>query len=504
MGGSISADARTRLPESTYIRHLPWSYQVDILAPEAVSKIHEASLKVLEHTGVAVTSKIWLQHMADSGASVDFEEQRVRLTPDFVEAKIKLAPPSFLLAARDPNLDLQIGAGNMYLSTDGCQPDIIDLDTGKRRRGTKTDLEQITLLADALPQIAFHWQPVSATDTPDYCRPMHEVEAQLPFTAKHIQQMTVVDPWNARGMVEMLEVVAGSKEALKARPIMSNFQCSISPLAWEGEPLEAMGVLAEAGIPVGICSMPLAAATGPSSVAGVITMSNAEILAGLTLLQTVHPGHPTFYVNYATTMNMNTGALNLGWGPEDITAEMACGQLGRFYGIPSIAGVMGTGAKRPDWQAGVQNAASTMAKLMSPADMITAAGSLFGCNVYSMDELVLDAEIFDLVWRLTQGYDFDEEHIAEEVMENVGPGSHFLGEAHTREHMRDFWVSPIFNRDSWEDWEAAGEPDPADHARSRVSEILGTHEPLPLDDDQLKELRKIVDAYQAERAEEDD
>ncbi|MCJ7832632.1 MAG: trimethylamine methyltransferase family protein, partial [Actinobacteria bacterium] len=80
---------------------------------------------------------------------------------------------------------------------------------------------------------------------------------------------------------------------------------------------------------------------------------------------------------------------------------------------------------------------------------------------------------------------------------------HFLGEEHTRDHMRDFWVSPVFNRDSWENWEEAGKPDPSEHAHERVKEILETHEPLPLAEDQTAELRKIVDTYQQERAEED-
>lgn len=503
MTGAQGTGNRARLESSTFITPLPWRFTDDILSPEAVKKVHEASLEVLERTGVKMTSKTWLKNLADAGCRVDFEDERVWFAPEFVEEKIKLAPSEFLLGARDPNLDFQVGIGQTYLSTDGCQPDILDWKTQERRRGRKDDLAEITRLADALPGISFHWQPVSATDQPDYVRPMHEVEAQLPATAKHIQQMTVVDPWNARGMIEMLEVITGSSQALRERPLMSNFQCAISPLSWEGDPLDAISVLAEAGIPVGMCSMPLAGATGPSTVAGVITIANAEILSGIAALQTIYPGHPTFYINYATTMNMNTGDLNLGWGPEDLTAEMTCGQMGRFYGIPSIAGIYGTGAKRPDWQAGVQNSMSGLAKVLSPADMVTAAGSLYGCNVYSMEELVLDTEIWDLTSKLLKGFDFDEEHLAVDVMDHVGPASHFLGEEHTRDHMRDFWVSPVFNRDSWENWEEAGKPDPSEHAHERVKEILETHEPLPLAEDQTAELRKIVDTYQKERAEED-
>jgi trimethylamine--corrinoid protein Co-methyltransferase len=116
----------------------------------------------------------------------------------------------------------------------------------------------------------------------------------------------------------------------------------------------------------------------------------------------------------------------------------------------------------------------------------------------------LDAEIWDIAWTFAKGFDFDEETLAFDAIAEVGPANHFLGTQHTRDHMLDFWRSGIFDRDSWEDWEAKGKPDPVDNARRKVREILDTHEPLQLEDDQLKELSRIVNAYQVERAEEDD
>lgn len=502
MTGSIDTEGRTRLAESTFIRSLPWRFQVDVLPPEALSKVHDNSLAILERVGVKMSSRAWLERMADAGCRVDFDAEHVWFPPELVEEKIKLAPASFGLAARDPGLDLQVGSGRSYLSTDGCVPDVVDVATDTRRKGTKRDLEEITRLADALPQISFHWQPVSANDQPDYCRPLHEIEAQLPFTAKHIQQMTVVDPWNARGMVEMLEVVAGSSEALRARPLMSNFQCCISPLSWEREPLEAIDVLAAAGIPVGMCSMPIALATAPGTLAGLLSVVNAEILSGIAALMISYPGHPTFYIPYGTSMDLNSGALNLGWGPEELTSEMAGAQFGRLYDIPTITGVFGSGAKRPNWQAGVQNGMSAFGKVFSPADMLTAAGTLLFCNAYSMEELVLDCEIFDIAVRYAEGFGFSDEDLALSVVEEVGPANHFLGTQHTRDHMLEFWRSEIFDRSPWEDWEAQGKRDAVDNARAKMQRILDTHEPEPLPDDQVAELRRIVGTYQAEGAEE--
>jgi len=489
-------ESHTRDPRSTWIRSLPWNFTVDVLSPDDLTKLHDNSLAILDKVGIAVKWAPAIDALADAGARVDRDANRVFFPPGLIEKQLALAPSSFLLAARDSALDLHIGGGHGYLATDGCVADIVDIDTGTRRRSTKQDLADVTRLADALPQIGFHWQPVSAGDTPNDTRPLHEVQAQFLNTAKHIQQMTVIDGENARGALEMARIVAGGAEELRRRPLMSNFQCSISPLAWEDGPLEAMVVFAEAGLPVGACSMPLSCATAPATVAGLLTIANAEILSGIAILETMHPGAPTFYVSYATSMDLNSGTLNLGWGPEELFAEMVCTQMARRYGIPSTVGTFGTGSKLPDWQAGVQNALSGFAKVFAPGDMLTAAGSLYGDRAYSFEALVLDAEIFDLLCHFADGYSFDEDHLAFGPISKVGPGGHFLANPHTLANMRESWMSGLFERRTWEDWEEEGRPSPVDGARERAREILGSHEPLPLPDGMEDELAKVIEAQE--------
>jgi len=138
---------------------------------------------------------------------------------------------------------------------------VMDIFTDQRRYSNKNDITQFTTIADALPQVGIQWQCCSANDKPVLVRPMHETHAQWHATSKHIMQMTAIDPFNARGLVEMCRVIAGGEAELRERPIMSNFQCSISPLHWDEPTVEAMQVFAEAGIPVGMCAMPLAGAS---------------------------------------------------------------------------------------------------------------------------------------------------------------------------------------------------------------------------------------------------
>jgi trimethylamine--corrinoid protein Co-methyltransferase len=416
--------------------------------------IHDRSLEVLQRAGVSTTNEALLHLMAEHGQDVDFEAKRIRFDPGFVEEALAMVPRTFTLGARDVELDMVLDGERGYLGTDGCPADVVDLDTKKRRRGTKQDLADLTRIADALPEVAFMWQQVSANDIPVPVRPMHETHAQLLNTSKHIQQMTAIDGFNARGIVEMVTAVAGGAEALRRHPILSNFQCSISPLHWDGPPIEAMRTFAEAGIPVGMCSMPLAAASAPVTIAGTITIVNAEILSGIAILEAMVPGAAAFYVGYPTTIDLSSGMMNPAWGHEETWAQMANTQMGRRYGLRTTATCMATGSKWSDWQAGVQSTLMTLGNMLMPPDMLTGIGSLDGDNVYSHIEMVLDAEIYDISCRWVEGFRVRDEDIPLDTIVTVGPTGHFLDQEHTLTNMREIWRESLMDRRSWD----AGKP----------------------------------------------
>jgi trimethylamine--corrinoid protein Co-methyltransferase len=483
------------MPER-HIRTLPFTHRHDVLTEEEVTGLHERSLEILERVGITTSNAGLLDAMAEAGQTVDHDARRIRFDPTFVEGCLRLAPRTYTLAARDPALDLPLDGSAGYLATDGCPADVVDLETGRRRPGTKQDIADITRLADALPQIAFHWQPVSANDAPVPVRPMHETLAQFPNTTKHIQQMTAIDPVNSRGIVEMARVVAGGADALRARPILSNFQCSISPLHWDDGPVESMRVFAEAGVPVGICAMPLAAASAPLSVAGTLAMANAEILSGIAILETLAPGTPTMHISYAATIDLASGGMNTAWAAEEVFSAMANTQLARRYEIPYSVWAFASGAKYPDWQAGIQAGLTGMALALSPGHLINGAGSLYDDVVYSPTELVLDAECFEMAVRFAEGFSFTAADVAVDTIAEVGPGGHFLDRPHTLANMRAFWRETVMDRTSWEAWEEAGRPDAARAAADRARKLLAEHEPEPLPEDVAGELDAIVRTYE--------
>jgi len=233
-------------------------------------------------------------------------------------------------------------------------------------------------------------------------------------------------------------------------------------------------------------------------------MTVAEILSGLAILQTLQPGAPALCTGYPSTMDLHSGALNLAFGPDDTMAAMACTQVLHSLGLRCSTGTLGTGAKSSNWQAGVQSALSAGKTAMQPADIMNGAGGIYMSNVFSSTQLVLDCEVFDIAARWSRGYSFTDEDFGVDVIEEVGPGGHFLGAQHTLDHMRELWRGRLFDATTWEAWEEAGRPDPAEAAAAEARRILAEHEPEPLPEDVAAELRRIVATYEREALENPD
>ena len=476
------------------IRSVELGRAIQVLSEDELTRVHQATLDVLARTGVKVTSRGVLERLADTGARVDLNDERARFPADMVEAALRRVPRDLVMGARDPANTFVLDGSRGYLGVDGCAAEVLDLDTEEKRPSTKADLADITRMADGLDEIAYVWQPVSARDVPVPVQPLHETETGFRNTSKHLMQMTAVNSDQARAVVEMATAVAGNPERLRREPVVSAFQCSLSPLTYEAGPIEAALVYAGAGVPCGFMVMPITCATAPASIAGTLVVSNSEIVAGVVILEALAPGAPTFYGSCATSLDLRTGVATCG-GPEDIYYQMAGAQLARHYGIRSIMGTFASGSKIYDWQAGVENAFSGMASVLSGADLLSGTGLLFAARMFSAAEMVLDCETFGLISAFVDGFRAEPEDLALEVIDAVGPDNHFMATPHSLPHMRDFWKSEMFERSPWGRWEAEGRPGPSDAARAKAKRILADHAVDPVPDDVSRELDNILARY---------
>jgi trimethylamine--corrinoid protein Co-methyltransferase len=365
------------------INAVQWKSEMEVLTPGEVVAIHEASLHILWQTGILMPlDDAKYDRLEDLGVKVDREKQKVYFPPQVVEEALKKAPTTYTLYARNPENDLPLDGTKGYLTLDGCGNQIIDPETGELRASSKAYLGQAVRLADALPQVGFLWPCISAQDCNPKVQPLHELHAMLVNSTKHVQAMTAVDPLNAKGTVEIAAAVVGGRENLRKRPIISNFQCSISPLSYDGHGLESALIFAEAGVPAGFMNMQIGCSTAPATLAGNLALGNAEIVAGMTFLQLFCPGAPTFYGSSATMMELKRGGVTCG-GPEDFLLQAASAQMAHFYEVPANIGTFATGAKASDWHAGVENAVSGSVSMFSKADMMSGAGLINGARIFS-------------------------------------------------------------------------------------------------------------------------
>jgi trimethylamine--corrinoid protein Co-methyltransferase len=151
--------------------------KLEILTTEEVRKIHEATLWIIEHVGVRFPSQRALEIWEANGATVDREKKIVRVKGDVIEEALKKCPPAYPLAARDPGQDLPLDGNHVYLGTDGCGVEVIDIHTGQKRTSCLSDVQEIARVADATEEVAFHWVAVSAQDAPVEARGLHEIKA---------------------------------------------------------------------------------------------------------------------------------------------------------------------------------------------------------------------------------------------------------------------------------------------------------------------------------------
>lgn len=464
-----------------------------ILAPEAVRRVHEATLEVIETVGVRFPSERALGVWAGHGATVDRATSVVRAPAALIERALRTAPPRYALAARDPAHDLPLDGRHVHLGTDGCGIEVIDPWTLERRRSTLADVEDIARVADALDAIAFHWVAVSAQDRPAETRSLEELLAVWRNSTKHVQSESIVTAAETATAIEMAAAVAGGRDALRERPVLSLMQCTISPLAQDGGAIDSALLAAEAGVPVGFMTMASCAFSGPATMAGSLVVGNAEVVAAMALCQLAVPGSPVYYAAAQTAMDLRTGAYT-GGGPEDFLFGAATNELADFYDVPLSMGAYATGAKRPDWQAGLENGLSALMASVAGADMLLGAGLLDGSRIWSYEQLVLDTEIDGIVRAMLGGIPVDDATLALEAIREVGPGGDFLTSEHTRRTMRALWQARYLDRRPYGRWEE--DPDaPHRAALEHARALLRDHRPEPLEPALEAELRRMIEAH---------
>ena len=311
------------------------------LLDEDLQKIHTATLTVLEETGVTVMHDECVTRLADAGAKIDRKSQNVKIPAHIVEQCLATTCRSFTMAGRDPECDLAIDMSGEIFSRNGGGPGHVeDMETGQVREATLKDVRDYARLVDALEYIDIA-APIYAQDTHAATRDIQVLATMFASTSKHIN-MRLLNLHSLPYAIKMAEIVAGGKDNLQKRPNITILESPIAPLKVPDVLVETLWVCGEYGIPLEICSMPIAGATGPITLAGSLLMSNVEMLAAIVISQLATPGAPLVFTPRIMVMDMATGHALTG-SIENALLAAAGVQLARqVYGIPGqVYGIRG-------------------------------------------------------------------------------------------------------------------------------------------------------------------
>ena len=468
------------------------AYRLQFLTDAQLDQIQESTLDILENVGVKFPSEKCLSIFTEHGAHVDRKSQVVKLPRDMVFNALKTVPRYFVMGARVPEYDLHLQDNVTYFTTDGCGIETVDLYTGKKRTSTKADVGMMARVVDSQPAVGFCWPMVSAQDF-GRTAPLHEVDACWHNTVKHVQSETIMGERDAEYAVEMATVIAGSREELRRSPPLSLVVCTIAPLLQDQPGIEGAMVMAKAGIPVGFLAMPTLGTTAPATVPGALVVGDAEIISAVVLMQLVAPGCPVFHSMMQAWADPRTGAY-AGY-PLDSRGRYAPVEIAHHWGMPSMGACYGTESLNVGtWQAAAEPALDPfLAGLVSP-EFVTGMGLSRTYTLLYPEQLLLDIDLYQRARHYLQLLEVNEETLAMDSIRAVGPGGQFLGQKHTRDHMRTSFVRAItYQLDGKNKYRDALEV-----AREQTRWIIENHQTEPLEEAKKLELARILAAADKE------
>jgi trimethylamine--corrinoid protein Co-methyltransferase len=458
---------------------------MELLSIAELEQIHQTAMKVLEQVGVAFPQATAQALFRQHGARV--EAGRVYLTETQVMDALGGIPRQFTVHARNPRRDVTVGGGSLVFAPAYGAPFLVDVKDGKRA-ATLDDYENLAKLSHALPN-----QDVSGylLVEPEGVRSAHlqMLHAHMTHSDKVFMGSTA-GLGGVRATFDMARILFGGD--LAGRAVTLGLINSLSPLGYSTEMLDALIEYAKARQPVIIAALAMAGSTGPVSLAGLLAMQSAELLAGIVLAQWVSPGTPVIFGSTSTNIDMKSGALCIG-SPELSQMVIAHAQLARRYGIPSRSGGSLTDASSPDAQAGFESMMALLTTANSGVDFVLhSAGILSAYLAFSYEKFVLDDEMCGMVRRLQRGFAVGPETLAFDAIARVGPGGNYLMDDSTVERCRtEFWTPDVCDRGGLEAWMAGGRQDAAARARERWQKLLLNHRDPDLD----QVIRRQLHAY---------
>jgi trimethylamine--corrinoid protein Co-methyltransferase len=451
-----------------------------VISEENVERIYRASIDLLMDPGIFSESDLFLDLFEKGGARVNRSERTIQVPQELVEWAIQSAPKSFTLFGRnDPAMDLKIELGHVFYGMGGTsEPSFWDYDHGKPRQPTKQDMINNTRLGHALPEIDFVQTLCMSGDQQTDMIFFHDFDAIFRNTTKPTVLNILERPFTRR-LLEMAAAASGGEEALRQKPSMLGIATPVSPLKI---PVMNEGIIdaVNAGVPILYSPGPLMGATGPATVAGLVALTNAEVLFGVTLVQLIKQGAPVVLKPDTDVFDMKTTQVTYG-SPEQNLGKIAMVQLAKRYRLPIYGLGGGVEGKLPDAEAAAEAMQTLLLDGLAGMTLCQALGSMAFGMYGSQEMVVISDELVRIVKRILNGFEVNDETLALDVIRKCGFNGSYLAQEHTRRNYRkEMYFPSLFQRQTIDEWLRAGSKNIYEVAHARVNGILEKAGPVEL------------------------
>jgi trimethylamine--corrinoid protein Co-methyltransferase len=302
----------------------------------------------------------------------------------------------------------------------------------------------------------------------------------------------------SQDVLDMAGIVFGG---LDGDPVLGGVINASSPLRYDQRMTGGLVNFSRHGQVVVVTPFILAGAMSPLPVAAALAQQNAEALSGIALAQLVRPGAPVIYGGFTTNMDMRSGSPAFGT-PEGAWALFAGAQLARRYNLPYRGSGSLTTAKVPDAQAAYETMWTLWPAVLARTNFIfQSMGWLDGGLTLSYEKFVMDAEMAAMFYHFFQGFEINEDTLALDMIDLIGPAGHHFDTPHTQAHYATaFFETALADRQGYDTWQFQGSRDAYQRANAVWKDILSSYEPPGIDSGIAQGLREFAERRERELA----
>ncbi|MFP4081917.1 MAG: trimethylamine methyltransferase family protein [Candidatus Aminicenantes bacterium] len=465
--------------------------KLELLSKELIRKIMDEALVILERQGVFFENKQALGLFQEAGMKVDESTQRVHITPELVEDSLSSAPSVIKLYDRSGEKEFLIGEDEVHFSPGSTAVVVLDRKTNQQRKPDTQDLIQFARLTDLMENIHLQSTAVISSDVPDIISDSYRLFLGLQFCSKPVDT-GLFRVQGFKPMHDMLAAIRGSGKDLARKPLAVFAACPSPPLKWSNLTAQSLIDSARSGIPSQIISMGLTGATSPVTITGTLVQHVVETLAGLVLCQLARKGAPVIFGGCPASFDMRKGTIPMG-AVETMMLDSSYVQIAKFLNLPSHAYMGLSDSKIIDNQSGLETGLGAVLAALSGVNIVSGPGMLDFVRCQSLEKLLIDDQICQMVYRLVDGVSQRDDPIALHLFEKFTADTQFLSMPHTRKWYRKEHTFPrVIDRDNYDYWVSQGRKSIVDRASEEVDKLLGENPPSLLPDDIRDELTEIM------------